>query len=87
MNDGGGRRYVKALPLVGLEDVELVKTEIGSGNIVILRITPLARRSVEDLKEAVNLLKDYAERVGGDIARLGEERIVLTPADVKIWRS
>lgn len=87
LSDGQGRRYVKALPLVSLEDVESIKSEIGSGNIVILRITPLARRSVEDLKEAVNVLKDYVERVGGDIARLGEERIVLTPADVKIWRS
>ena len=86
LNSGQGRRYVKALTLVGLEDVESIKSEIGSGNIVILRITPLAKRSVEDLKEAVHLLKDYVERMGGDIARLGEERIVLTPAEVKIWR-
>jgi hypothetical protein len=28
----------------------------------------------------------FAESIGGDIARLGEERIVICPANVKIWR-
>jgi len=79
-------RYVRAIPLTDLEDVDLIRSEIESGNIVIFRITPLAKRNVNDLKEAVNRLKEYVDRVGGDIARLGEERIVLTPPEIKIWR-
>ncbi len=79
-------RYLKAIPLINLEDIDLIKSEVESGNIVILRITPLAKRNVKDLKEAINRIKEYIERVGGDIARLGEERVVITPSKIRIWR-
>jgi uncharacterized protein len=78
--------YVKALPLQELDDVELIKTEIRAGNILIVRITPLARESVDETKLAITELTDHVKSIGGDIARLGEERIVITPPGVKIWR-
>src|SRR5690349_1998678 len=77
--------YVKALPLQELDDVELIKTEIRTGNILIVRITPLARKSVADTNLAITDLTDHVKSIGGDIARLGEERIVITPPGVKIW--
>ena len=80
------RVYLRALPLRTLEDVEIVKSEVGSGNILILRITPLAKKSIEDVKQAVNELCKFVEQVGGDIARLGEERVVVTPSSIRIWR-
>jgi len=85
MNDAH-KAYLKALPLRALEDVKVVKNEVESGNILILRITPLAKRSVEDVKQAVNELCEFVEHVGGDIARLGEERVVVTPSSIRIWR-
>lgn len=78
--------YVKALPLQELDDVETIKSEIKTGNILIIRITPLARRSVDETKLAITELTDHVKSVGGDIARLGEERIVITPPGVRIWR-
>ena len=78
--------YLRALPLRALEDVEIVKNEVKSGNILILRITPLAKKSVEEVKQAVNELCEFVEHVGGDIARLGEERVVVTPSSIRIWR-
>ena len=78
--------YVKALPLQELDDVETIKTEIRTGNILIVRITPLARKSVDETKLAITELTDHVKSIGGDIARLGEERIVITPPGVKIWR-
>src|SRR5260370_33419300 len=78
--------YVKALPLQELDDVEVIKTEIRTGNILIVRITPLARKSVDETKLAITELTDHVKSIGGDIARLGEERIVITPPGVKIWR-
>ena len=78
--------YVKALPLADLDDVETIKIEIKTGNILIIRITPLARRSVDETKLAITELTDHVKSIGGDIARLGEERIVITPPGVKIWR-
>ncbi|MEM2767112.1 MAG: cell division protein SepF [Candidatus Bathyarchaeia archaeon] len=81
-----GKTFLKAMPLRDLADVETVKSEVRSGNILILRITPLANKSVEDVKRAVNELCEFVESVGGDIARLGEERVVICPPHVRIWR-
>src|SRR2546425_2949715 len=77
--------YVKALPLQELDDVETIKGEVRTGNILIVRITPLARKSVEETKLAITELTDYTKSLGGDIARLGEERIVITPAGGRGW--
>ena len=81
-----GSVYVKALPLQELDDVESVKSEVKAGNILIVRVVPLARKSVEETKLAITELTDYVKSLGGDIARLGEERIVITPPGVRIWR-
>src|SRR3989441_10178177 len=78
--------YVKALPLQELDDVESVKEEVKAGNILIVRVVPLARKSVEETKLAITELTDYVKSLGGDIARLGEERIVITPPGIRIWR-
>jgi hypothetical protein len=77
---------LKALPLRDLSDLDEIKREVRSGNIVIIRVNTLARKSIEDVKRAVNELCEFAESIGGDIARLGEERVVLTPSTVRIWR-
>lgn len=81
-----GKTYLKAVPLRDLADLESIKNEVNSGNILILRITPLASKSIDDVKRAVNELTEFAESLGGDIARLGEERVVVCPPNVRIWR-
>jgi SepF-like predicted cell division protein (DUF552 family) len=78
--------YVKAYPLRDLTDVPRVKAEIIEGNILIVKITPIAKRSVDETKSAINELVDFVKSIQGDIARLGEERIVMTPPTVKVWR-
>jgi SepF-like predicted cell division protein (DUF552 family) len=40
---------LKAMPLRDLSDLDAVKSEVRSGNILILRITPLANKSVDDV--------------------------------------
>ena len=74
------------MPLKELTDIENVKTEVKNGNIIILRVTPLANKSIEEVKTAVNQLYEFTESVGGDIARLGEERVVICPKNIRIWR-
>jgi uncharacterized protein len=80
------KTYLKAMPLRELSDLENIKNEIKNGNIIILRVTPLAGKSIEDVKKAVNELFQFAESIDGDIARLGEERVVICPKTVRIWR-
>jgi len=78
--------YLKALSLHSLDDLEKIKNEVRSGNILIVRVGPLAEKSIDDVKRAINELSEFVKSIGGDIARLGEERIVLTPSNVQIWR-
>jgi SepF-like predicted cell division protein (DUF552 family) len=78
--------YLKALTLRDISDIASVKEDIKKHMILILRVTPLAQKDLEDLRKVVEDLYSYAQSVGGDIARLGEERIVITPPGVKIWR-
>lgn len=80
------KAYLKALPLRDLTDVDMIKREVKSGNILILKVSPLARKSIEDVKRAVSELYEFTQQVGGDIARLGEERVVITPSFIRIWR-
>ena len=80
------KTYLKAMPLRELSDLEGIKNEVQNGNIIILRVTPLASKNIEDVKSAVNELYQFAESIGGDIARLGEERVVLCPKTIRIWR-
>ena len=78
--------FLKAMPLRNLADVEVIKHELTLGNILIIKITPLARKSVDDVKNAVNELYAFIQSIGGDIASLGQERVVIVPNSVKIWR-
>jgi SepF-like predicted cell division protein (DUF552 family) len=78
--------YLKALPLRDLADLDAIKEEVKSGNILILKVSPLAKKSLDDVKAAVDQLLEFTRSMGGDIARLGEERVVITPTFVRIWR-
>ena len=80
------KTYLKAMPLRELSDIENIKTEVKNGNIIILRVTPLASKSIEDVKTSVNDLYEFTDSIGGDIARLGEERVVICPKTIRIWR-
>jgi hypothetical protein len=80
------KTYLKAMPLKDVADVENVKNEVKNGNIIILRVTPLANKSIDDVKNAINELYQFSESIGGDIARLGEERVVICPKNIRIWR-
>ena len=80
------KMYLRAMPLRDLSDLEEIKSEVKKGNVLILRITPLASKSIEDVKRAVNELYEFAESISGDIARLGEERVVICPQNIRIWR-
>ncbi len=79
--------YLKAVTLRDQSDIAVVKEDIKKHMILIIRVTPLAQKDLEELRKVVEDLYSYTQSTGGDIARLGEERVVITPPGVKIWRS
>ena len=78
--------YLKAVTLKSISDISNIKDDAKKQMIIILRVTPLAHKDVEELRKAIDDLYKYVQSSGGDIARLGEERVVITPPNVKIWK-
>ena len=77
--------YLKAITIRDIRDIPYIVEDIKKDMILILRVTPLAEKSVEQLRKAVEELKCIADNVGAEIVRLGEESIVVAPANITIW--
>ena len=56
--------YVKALTLTENKDADIIKHEILSENIMIIRITPYASSDVEGVKEIVEELCRFSDKYG-----------------------
>ena len=78
--------YLKTSTLDSLDELDKIKGELETGNIAIIRLTSLFDKDLDDVKRAVRKLKKFIEEIDGDIASLGEDRIVVTPSHIKIWR-
>jgi len=78
--------FLKAITIRDPSDLHSIKEDIKKNIILILRVTPLAQKNVDELRKVVEELYSIAKTSGSDIARLGEERIIVTPSNVKIWR-
>ncbi|MBS1268115.1 MAG: hypothetical protein MAG458_00836 [Nitrosopumilus sp.] len=78
--------YLKAITIRDISDVHSIKEDIKKDMILILRVTPLAQKDVEQLRKVVEELYSIAKNVGAEIARLGEERIIVAPTGIKIWK-
>jgi len=78
--------YLKAITIRDPSDIHSIKEDIKKGMILILRVTPLAQKDVDELRKIVEELYKVAKATDADIARLGEERIIVTPSSVKIWK-
>ena len=78
--------YLKAITIRDSSDIHTINEDIKKGMVLILRVTPLAQKDVKKLRKLVEELYVIARDSNADIARLGEERIIVTPPNVKIWK-
>ena len=76
--------FVKPLSLEKNEDVAAVLDEAKAGNIILLNIEGLSKRNAIKLKELISSVRDGIESIDGDIARISQERVLITPSKVKI---
>lgn len=75
--------YVKPIKLQQDSDIKLVEEELKQRNLILLNITPIARNPAK-LKGAIGALKAFVDSINGDMARIDEDKILLTPHNVKI---
>ena len=78
--------YVKPVALESEADARVIAEELKNKNIILLNITPMARNQAK-LKAIVAELKKFVTKLDGDIARIDNEKILLTPSKVKIVKS
>jgi SepF-like predicted cell division protein (DUF552 family) len=74
--------FVKLFDFQSLRDVNHIVKELGSGNILILNTEPLMiqeTNSMVEVKRAIDQLRGYCREYGGDIKRLGEYTLIVTP--------
>ncbi len=76
--------YVKPIMLKVDTDLKTVAKELKEGNIVLLNVSDLVKRSPVRLKEQLAKLKRFVTEIDGDIARISEEQVILTPTKIKI---
>jgi hypothetical protein len=81
----GVRMYIKIAELTGLYDVPDLKKEIYTGNILILDIS-LVKQDKVLVEKAIKDLKMAALDVGGDIAGIADNQVIVAPMGVKIER-
>jgi SepF-like predicted cell division protein (DUF552 family) len=59
--------YLKAVTLKSISEVSEIKKDAKKEMIIILRVTPLAHKDVEQLRKAIDDLYKYVQSSGGDI--------------------
>jgi len=79
--------YVKPISLARSEDVDAVLNEAKAGNVVLLNIGDLSKRNAMKLKELITQIKTGVEGINGDIARISQDRVLVTPSRVKIIKN
>lgn len=76
--------FVKPMDLVVDADVNVIMGEVKNGNIALVNIADLSKRNALKLKELIGLIKEEVRSIDGDIARISQGRVLVTPSKVKI---
>ncbi len=75
--------YIKPVALKDEADIALIESELEKRNIILLNISEMSKRQ-NTLKGMIDTLKEYVGKQNGDIAMIDAEKVLLTPAKVKI---
>ena len=67
-------------------DSDRLQRKVREGNILLVKIKDLKAKDMEELKRSVEKLRKTCLAINGDIAGMGEEWLILTPAAAKVHR-
>ncbi|MEM4133958.1 MAG: cell division protein SepF [Candidatus Micrarchaeia archaeon] len=79
----GADRFVKPIALESEADVSVVEHELSRGNIILLNFGPLSKQQTR-LRNIISELKGYVMKINGDVARIRDDTLILTPEGIKI---
>lgn len=81
----GAKMHVRVGEIQRYEDLKQFTDYIYGGNVLILDFSPIAEEEVI-LKRMTNDFKKLAGEIDGDIAGIGNNLMIISPAGVKIDR-
>lgn len=81
----GARMYVAVGELQKYEDLRTLTDFVYGGNVLILDFTSIANEEML-LKRVTNELRRITDDIGGDIAGIGNNLMVVSPSGVKVER-
>jgi len=83
-----GKLIVKYHTLSEIDDAQEILDSLRKGSVVIVNAAPIYKSSKENLKRAVDKIKNTCDALGGDIALTFERHIIITPRrNVQIFRT
>ncbi len=86
--DTRAKIVVRPFRLEEFEDVKMVVDSLREGKtIALINIKPLKEKDILELKRVINKLRKTCDALGGEIAGLGEDYVVATPAFARIYRT
>src|SRR3989338_8256276 len=78
--------FVMPIDVAADEDTSKVVEEAKKWNVLLLNIGTLQARNPVRLKGIISRIREGIEEIDGDIARLTEEIVIVTPSRVKILK-
>jgi SepF-like predicted cell division protein (DUF552 family) len=76
--------YIKSFELKDSATLQDVRDELQRGNILIIDVSTLFSQEPMEVRQTVEQLKAISKKVGGDIGKLSESKIIATPKFVRI---
>lgn len=80
------QHWVRVAEIFRYEDVTDLSTHVYNGNLLLIDYASLASDELA-LKRVTADLKNVAQDTGGDVAAVGKNWLLVTPAGIKIDRS
>ena len=72
--------------LRSFDEIEKVQNALRDGKVVFLRIKEMRDADINELKRSVDRLKKTCNAMGGDIAGVDEDVLIITPNYAKVFR-
>ncbi|MFN4132884.1 MAG: cell division protein SepF [Candidatus Hadarchaeales archaeon] len=76
--------YIKSLELKSPVEVQDVISEVQSGNIMVVDLSPLLGQDPAQVRHAIDQLRGASSKIGGEIGKLTDSKIIMTPKFIKI---
>lgn len=81
-----GKILIQIERMGNIADTERIQMKVREGHILLVKVKDLKEKDPAELKRSVEKIKRTTIAIGGDIAGIGDDWVVVTPAPVRINR-